>query len=317
MPTNQTDRPLVVVVGHLVKDEITSAEGHTSVALGGIAYNMAALCCLMKTGRIYPICRIGTDIRYQIANIFGGFPVFDDSGIMYSNRPNIVNRLVYNHDGTRQEWNSGKPGSLDIENIPINADAVIFNFISGNDVKLSELIKFRKRYRGLIYVDFHSLSLGRDGSGGRYLRYHPRWREYLSVANIAQMNVAELSTIARRELSDNREVAKAARILNEAGPAIVVITMGERGVIFSDREKDEQYYIPAIHIDGRTDPTGCGDTLAAAFAYHVLRKNDLIKSIEMANHYAAAKATFTGLDGFGRIDDIMKLIGPAAKGRRI
>lgn len=317
MPGNGNNQPFIIVIGHLVKDEIISAEGTINIALGGIAYNLAALCALMKQGRVHPVCRIGKDIRNLVNDAFGVSPVFDYSGIAYSNRPNIVNRLEYGHDGGREEWNSGKPRPLDISDIPTDADVVMFNFISGNDVGLSDLKEFREIYQGLIYCDYHSLSLGRDGSGKRYHRYHTRWREYLSVADIVQMNVAELSTIVRREMSDNHEIAIAARNLHEAGPTIAIITMGDIGVIISDGKRGEQFHVPAVNIKGRVDPTGCGDTLAAAFIYHYLQDGDIIRSIEFANYYAAAKATFTGLDGFGRIDEILNFIGPIQKARRI
>jgi hypothetical protein len=317
MPGNGNNQPIIVVIGHLVKDEIIAVDGTMNIALGGIAYNIAALCALMKQGKVHPICRIGKDVKKHVSDAFGVSPVFDCSGISDSNRPNIVNRLKYSHDGRREEWNSGKPSPLDIADISTHADAVMFNFISGNDVKLSDLKAFRNIYRGLIYCDYHSLSLGRDSSGKRYHRHHPRWGEYLSVVDIVQMNMAELSTIVRHDLTDIREIASATLNLHKAGPSIAIVTIGDRGVIISDRKREMQFHVPAVSISGRIDPTGCGDTLAAAFIYHYLQDGDMIRSLELANHFAAAKATFSGLEGFGRIDEILNSLGSIEKAMRI
>jgi len=286
-------------------------------ALGGIAYNLATLQAIMRKGTILPVCRVGEDIRNMIRESFGSCSVLDVSGFQFTHSPNVVNRLVYRHDGARDEWNSRRSSPLSLKNIPIEADAVMFNFISGNDVKLRDLKAFRQRYRGLIYFDFHSLALGHDSAGRRCYRYHPRWRDYVSVADIVQMNRLELASIMRAEQRSKVDVYDACRGLHETGPGIAIITDGKNGIIISTRSPARGYHVPATAVRRVIDTTGCGDSLGAAFVWKYLITNDVLKSIEFASRIASSKATFSGIDGFGRINEIAKRLGSPRKAIRL
>lgn len=308
--------PMIAVVGHLVKDEIVALDGGIMVALGGIAYNLAALCTLMKAGRVYPVCRIGHDLEKLLYESFQS-PIFDIAGIKFFNHPSIIHKLTYKSPTERQEWNSGKPSPLRLDKVPLSADAIMFNFISGSDVRPAELQQFRNRYCGLIFCDYHSLALGRSKENTRFHRHHRHWKAYLSIADMVQMNLAELSSIVQFELSDIRQVAEALTTVHDVGPGIVIITMGAEGVVLSDAKCGLIYHVPGVKIDTAVDPTGCGDTLGAAFVYYYLGNHDVVKSIELASHFAAAKATFSGLRGFKEIEVILNSIGAVPKAKII
>ncbi len=313
MLRNRSKGPTIVVVGHLVKDEIISADGRMRISLGGIAYSLAALGAIHVKERVLPICAVGRDIESSIRDAFGYGSPFDFAGMRFSNRPNVVNRLIYNSDGSREEWNSRIAPPLDISGVDRRADAVLLNFISGHDVRLPELRAFRARYRGLIYCDYHSLALGHDKNRRRYYRLHPRWREYVGIADIVQMNLAELASICRTLLRDGVAIARACGRLHDAGARTVIITTGHEGVFLSESPAGRFYHVPAVAIRREVDPTGCGDMFSAAFLCQFLRTGNIVKSLQIANLYAAAKATFSGLDGFRRLERIVKSIGPLTK----
>jgi hypothetical protein len=311
------ESPAIAVVGHLVKDEIITIDGRASVSLGGTAYNLAALSAIQKTGRIYPVCRVGIDIKSMTDQLFALSPHFDLSGVCYAKRPNAMHRLTYRRDGSRDEWNSGKQMPLPMKPGLGKCDAILLNFISGNDVRLTELISFKNCYSGLLFCDFHSLSLGYGKDHRRYLRHHPRWRDYISVADIIQMNLMELSSIVGRSLDSRKAAMDALSLLHQAGPDIAIVTAGRDGIVISQRSTKKIYHIPAVRIGKEIDATGCGDTLSASFLYGYLRSGELIRSLELANRYAAAKATFSGIECFGKIDEIAERIGPPAKAERV
>ncbi|MFH1336109.1 MAG: hypothetical protein ABII96_06295, partial [Candidatus Zixiibacteriota bacterium] len=50
--------------------------------------------------------------------------------------------------------------------------------------------------KALIYLDIHSLTLGRDKTGRRYLRMPRNWREYLKMADFIQTNLPELNVLS-------------------------------------------------------------------------------------------------------------------------
>ncbi|OGC93536.1 MAG: hypothetical protein A2W25_16945 [candidate division Zixibacteria bacterium RBG_16_53_22] len=309
----RSKEPVIAVVGHLVKDEIVSPNGEMKVSLGGTAYSIAALEAIAEMGRILPVCRVGRDIEPMIRAAFGHNQRLDLAAMKFTSKPNVVNRLVYGSDGARAEQNSAIAPPLELDGIDRRIDSVLLNFISGRDVKLRDLKAFRAEYRGLIYCDYHSLSLGHDRNLRRYYRLHPRYKEYIATADMVQMNLAELKSIYKIPIFDMSAVAKACCHLHETGVKVVIITAGTNGVMVSESKTGRFYHIPAIHIRRQVDPTGCGDTLGAAFLYNYLRTADLIGSLEIANQFAAAKATFSGLEGFAGLGNIIRQIGPPVK----
>jgi hypothetical protein len=317
MLKNKFKEPAIAIVGHLVKDEIVSRDGRMKISLGGAAYSLAAMNAVAGAGRILPVCNVGRDIEPMVRAAFDGDSKFDYSALKFTGKPDVVNRLVYNSDGARDEWNSNVPKPLDLGGIDRRIDAVLLNFISGHDVKLPDLKAFRSRFRGLIYCDYHSLSLGRDKSRRRYYRLHPRYREYIGAADIVQMNMAELTSIYRMPLIDMTAIVRACRGLHEVGTKLVIITAGANGVMLSDSKTGKFHHIPAIRIRREVDPTGCGDTLGAAFLYNFIRTGDIIRSLEIANQYGAAKATFFGLNGFKEFDRVIRAVGPPVKAIQI
>lgn len=317
MISNRRERPRLAVVGHLVYDRIIFPGGKTTEALGGISYNMAALAGIIKEGRLLPVCEIGEDIKGVFRGAFGSTRSLDSSGLKYTSLPNVVNTLVYDDKGDRQEWNSRKPRPLRLAHVAADFDAVIFNFISGDDVTLDEIRTFRRRFDGLIFCDFHSLALGRGSDGRRFFRKHPRWDEYLSPMDMVQMNLAEFATIAGPVKESAVDVASRLSIIHHHGPETVILTMGRKGFLLSIGAGSEVYSIPAIEIPDEVDSTGCGDTLAAAIVYYYTVSGDILQAAMKANLHAAAKATFSGIDGFKRIDGIIDSLGRPTEPVRI
>jgi len=305
----------IAVVGHLVTDEIIYANGKTKSALGGMAYNLAALATIAERARILPICRVGSDAWGEMRAVFGRWQSVDFANVSYCDRSNVVHRLTYHADGSREEWNSARQQPLSLRKVPEDADALILNFISGRDVVSAELEAFRKRFRGLIYLDIHSLVLGLDSRMIRFLRPHRNWQAYVSCADMLQMNAAELGTLVRNEIRNFADIASACKSIHKYGPRLIVVTMGKEGLLLSHGKR--VYHLLPIKISRAIDSTGCGDTLGATFVYEYLRSGDALGSIETANRYAAAKATFSGLEGFANMERILKRIGKPTKAREI
>lgn len=313
MKKNCHEKLFIAVAGHLVDDEIIRPGSKKISALGGISYNLAALLTVMKNGGIFPVCEIGQDIQAKFSKAFRENEIVDSSGVRILSRPNVVNKLVYNSNGNREEWNSRIPARLSLVSLSDDIDALLLNFISGDDVGIEELSGFKERSNALIYCDYHSLALGRDDRGKRFYRKHPEWEQYLAQVDIAQMNSKELATITGNESERSAKIAAGCMMIHRAGPKIVVVTMGRKGAVISLDNGRLKYFLPPIPIFQEIDPTGCGDTFASVFLYNYLLKGDPLKSAEIATGYAAAKATFCGIEGFSRIDDIVRDLKPCPK----
>jgi hypothetical protein len=313
MIEHPSDYPRIVVAGHLVHDEIVLPGGCSITALGGISYNLAALCSAMSAGNLIVLCEIGTDIKPVFDNTFKSCDIMDRSLIRTTNLPNVVNRLVYDSHGSRTEWNSRVPGGISLINAPRDIDAVLLNFISGDDISLEELRLFGDRFGGIIYEDFHSLSLGRNPDGSRYFRKNPNWREYVSIADIVQLNLAELGTITGKNVADVEEAVSDCEVLHQAGPENVVVTMGDKGSVLSMESGKRKYQIPVNKIEKEVDATGCGDTLAAVALYQLIKTGNLLFAVSEGCRWAAAKATFSGISGFVDISGVLDRVGPTSR----
>lgn len=309
--------PRIAVAGHLVADEIVYSGGDKISALGGISYNLATFLTVMEDGNIIPVCEIGFDIDDLFEEYFGKHDFVDTSAVRKTTLPNVVNRLVYDSDGNREEWNSRIPERLKLDGIGDNIDGVLMNFISGDDFAIDDIGDFRERFRGIVFCDYHSLALGRDKEGKRFFRKHPDWQRYLEQMDIAQMNIAELATISGAGGLSFGNIIAVCSLIHGLGPEICIITLGQNGLVLSTGKGKAVYHIPPINVHNVIDPTGCGDTLAAVFLYNHLKSGDPLQSALAANRYAAAKATFRGLDGFKEINDILQNIGPGAEPVRI
>jgi adenosine kinase len=304
------EEPRIAVVGHLVADEIIYAGGDKTLAPGGISYNLAALISVMDRGRIIPVCEVGSDYEETYSAYFGGNGLIDSSFIRKIDLPNVVNRLVYDGEGGREEWNSRIPERLSLADIDRGIDAALINFISGDDLSAEELSDFRNRYEGVIFCDYHSLALGRDPAGKRFYRKHPGWEKYLSAADIAQMNIAELTTLCDLSSLNFGDIMSACRAIHSLRAGMVIITLGKNGAVLSLEAGKSAYHLPSLPVDNEIDPTGCGDTFAAVFLYYYLITGNPLKSAAIANRYAAAKAAFAGIDGFRSLDSVLRSLGP-------
>jgi sugar/nucleoside kinase (ribokinase family) len=87
-------------------------------------------------------------------------------------------------------------------------------------------------------------------------------RESLKKA-IAEVDCILLNDAEIRELTEQPNLARAARGVMEMGPAVVVAKRGEYGAaLFS---KDQFFAIPGYLLEDVRDPTGAGDSFAGGF----------------------------------------------------
>lgn len=100
-----------------------------------------------------------------------------------------------------------------------------------------------------------------------------------------------------RELSQEKNLIKAAKALHSMGPEMVLIKKGEHGVLFySDKLI---FSLPAYPTDKVIDPTGAGDTFAGGFMGYLAGKKKIdTVNIKKALAYGTIAASFN-VEGFG------------------
>ncbi|MEW6701160.1 MAG: carbohydrate kinase family protein [Bacteroidota bacterium] len=180
-------------------------------------------------------------------------------------------------------------------------DGILINMITGFDISLEQLKTIRKKFSGIIYFDFHTLSRGIEKNMKREFRPIPNAKEWLENIDIIQCNRSELDTI----IKEGSEVERANQIL-QAGPKILIITKGEKGaqIYFNYRNKINSFSAAAERVNA-VNKVGCGDIFGAVFFYSYISTKDVYKSLKTAikaGAVAASKSNLTTQPDF-RLND--------------
>lgn len=86
---------------------------------------------------------------------------------------------------------------------------------------------------------------------------------------LGRVDVLVINDSEARELADDPNLIRAASIIREDGPRILVIKKGEHGaLLFTD---DAIFSAPAYPLEDIQDPTGAGDAFAGGFAGYLSR----------------------------------------------
>ncbi|MCP4582323.1 MAG: hypothetical protein GY839_11975 [candidate division Zixibacteria bacterium] len=300
---------IVVVIGHLVWDRIVQPSGNASEALGGIAYSLTALGARAKERyKVYPICNVGYDLMPTVREAFGKISALDLEGIRIIPRRNKIHELTYNSSGDREEQNIGEMPTIKplLFDRFAKIDVALINYIGGDEFPPRYLRWLKGHFSSLIYLDYHSLALGRDYidksdlRAKRFLRYNPHWKEYICTADIVQMNHYELKSIFPNTSNVTDSIIRSALKVKAEGPEVVVITREDKELIVVEgkRRKAKFHILPVQPVREVIDPTGCGDSFAAGFISSYIDNRDVLKASNAGLGLASKKVRFSGLGGF-------------------
>lgn len=108
---------------------------------------------------------------------------------------------------------------------------------------------------------------------------------------LKRIDVLTINDEEARQLSGERSLLKAAKLIHEMGPKYIIIKKGEHGaMLFGD---DQVFYAPALLLPQVTDPTGAGDTFAGGFMGYIAKSGDLsFNGMKKAIIHGSAMASF-------------------------
>jgi ribokinase len=115
--------------------------------------------------------------------------------------------------------------------------------------------------------------------------------ELLALTDICAPNETETELLAGLPVCTPREAEVAARRLLDRGPRVVILTLGERGVLLLDRHGAE--HVPAVPVEA-VDPTGAGDAFIGGLATFLGEGLSLHDAALRANAAAALSVTRIG-----------------------
>ncbi|NKB70870.1 MAG: hypothetical protein GKR89_27685 [Candidatus Latescibacteria bacterium] len=302
-------QPLRVgVIGSFNQDTISVPGQAPRHSLGGILYTLGALAHLGGDAvEVWPLGQVGADIAPLVADFLGGCPGFHLDGLQVVDSPAFHSHIRYFADGQKEERLIGDIGPLewdDIEPFIDHLDGLLVNFITGFEVRRECLATIRRRSRGPILMDVHSLTLGRHANGRRYWRCPDDWRGWVELADTVQMNQAEATL-----LSQGQGLRPFAGRVLDLGPQVVVLTLGEEGVLGAWRTPaGASYYQQAANsVDQMVDPTGCGDVFLAGLGVGWALGLEVEQTLLLANRAAGYNCQ---LQGVGQLQALARLQRP-------
>jgi len=283
MPRGVSIKPRIGVAGTINRDTIFLHGGRTVESWGGLLYSIKYLSDQVDpVGRILPVVNLGDDAFEPVMDILGGFSHIDLSQIQKVSEKNNHCFLHYHDQSHKCEILKGGVPPLTLRRLKplLDCDLVLVNFISGSDISLAALEKFRAIFPGLVYMDIHSHTLGRrkvEGGYRRYLRTPPHWERYAACADILQMNETEFELLSGMGLSQKNVMDFFANKVNHL--KCLAVTLGGDGCLVVYRKNTLVFRrIPAIRIERVYDTTGCGDIFGAGFAAEYLRSRSPLKA---------------------------------------
>jgi len=108
---------------------------------------------------------------------------------------------------------------------------------------------------------------------------------------LKRVNVLIINDSEARLLAQEPNLIRAARLIKEMGPEILIIKKGEHGALLFMEEII--FSIPAYPLEMIYDPTGAGDTFAGGFIGYLHKTNDLgIESVKSAVVFGSTLASF-------------------------
>jgi len=150
-------------------------------------------------------------------------------------------------------------------------------------------LKALKNKGKLIATDVHVLNDINDEYNNDYIQYSDIL--FLSNENI-----------------QGREKSFIEQLIQRYNHEIVVITMGEKGLLIHTKEKGEIKYFPAIKTREAVNTTGAGDALFSCFIHYYNKTRDPYCSIKLATIFASYKiGEDGGSNGFIAEEQLEKL----------
>ncbi len=291
------------VIGSFVWDVIHGRDARQAAVeeWGGITYALSACdAALPDDWELVPLAKVGSDLAPQAREFLRTLRRLapDAHPIEVPYRNNRV-ELRYHSDERRSEvLSGGVPGWTwaGLQPLLRDLDALYINLISGFELDLETAQLIRQHFKGPIYCDLHSLTMGIEPGGLRTWRQIPEVEAWCACFDVLQVNEDEVAMLAPDPLG------LAAKAL-AAGVRTLFVTMGKRGVVyFEDAGVGRPLrtaLVPAsvARVEGAGDPTGCGDVWGATYFSRAVAGDTLEVAMRRACDAAARNVEHRGATG--------------------
>lgn len=285
----------ILVLGHLVLDEIHSHDGAVYRTPGGITFPVGAFASMVRPGeRLLPLFPYGHDAATVLRGFEAEYPEADFSMCWEVREENTRVRLFHESPSQYNTQLVRSLGSIPADRVEAllgSCDLVYLNMMTGHDISLETAARLRGEGR-LVYIDLHMIAYRVHADGRREPAPSGQWRDWLRAGDVLQCNEREFAALVPG--ADEEERIRA--VFGAATPRCLVLTKGEQGadICFPDARR---LHVPALVPDRVVDPTGCGDTFGSALACALARGEEMEEAAPRAARAAAFVAGIPGSSG--------------------
>ncbi len=281
---------MITAFGNPVYDYIRTKDTETEGRiLSGCSTNAAL--ALSKLGeKVRLIGAIGDDFRDDFFKKLKFFKI--ETSLHNSAETGGFSLIYYDDFGNRTLDLLGRAD--DIKTIRpesyLDSKAILIGPILG-EISFETIKTIRDNFDGFMFCDPQGLLRNADENGRIFHKKSEGIEETLSVFDVVKPNELEAKILTG--IDARQDPYKAARIIKDWGPKIVIVTLAELGSVIYDGEN--YIDIPAYKTN-LVDATGAGDTYMAGFTYEYLKTGDLKKSGCFASSVSSLKIEHTGPD---------------------
>jgi ribokinase len=152
-----------------------------------------------------------------------------------------------------------------------------------------DLLKIVKEYGKPIACDVHVINDINDA-------YNRDFMEYSDILFLSNEKI----------IGEENNFLK--QLIEKYNHKIIVIGMGEKGLLMYAREKDEIKQYPAVKVRKRVNTIGAGDASFSSFIFFYNKTKDIYYSIEKAQIFASYKIGENGAaEGFLTEEELLKI----------
>lgn len=276
----------LIVAGFITIDDVMVDERRFTSLGGPPSY--AGYSANIFNARVRAVSRVGRDFPDEYLRIFltGNIDLGDNYKSYGSFTTRFRIRVIKNKRELRLLYKCDEP---DPNELMVDADALILNSVAG-ELKFNrvrELIEnFPIRYldpQGYLRIfDFDGrVKLGRPDD----------------ISFIKHFNIIKVDEEEALVLTNIFNPFEAASKLSNYSNGVVILTMGERGVIIANR--GNLYFLPVPNVT-IVESTGMGDILGGILVTEYVKSDDVLWSVSLGVA-GASIAGSSGLDGINKV----------------
>ena len=187
-------------------------------------------------------------------------------------------------------------GDNAISVIPGAAGAITIDDINKAEVEIKNSSFFLTQLECPMDIVIHALKIAKKHNVTTILNPAPAAKldkDIFPLIDYFTPNETEASFYVNKVIQNKEDAKNSTKNLLDLGIQNVVITLGETGVYFANR--NENYFLPSLDLGDRVkDTSGAGDAFNGAFATALCEDKSIKEALRFANTYAGISTTRIG-----------------------